>query len=56
MKLRNMSSKQSPESLKIDNKTFETVTNFTYLGMILNDENKVKQDIKERIQAGNRAY
>jgi hypothetical protein len=35
---------------------FESVRDFTYLGVSINDENKIEEDIQKRIMNGNRAY
>jgi hypothetical protein len=48
--------RRKPQSLKIGNKTFEGVKNFVYLGNIIDNENRINKCVKERIQAGNKAY
>jgi hypothetical protein len=35
---------------------FESVNEFTYLGVQINSQNKVSDEIRKRIQAGNRCY
>ena len=35
---------------------FEQVNSFKYLGAIVNTDNSMEEEIKERIAAGNRAY
>jgi hypothetical protein len=42
--------------LKIDNFAFENVENFSYLGTILNADDKMNTEIAERILKGNKAY
>jgi hypothetical protein len=40
----------------IDNFAFENVENFSYLGSVLNADNKINIEIAERIAKGNKAY
>ena len=35
---------------------FEQVNSFKYLGTVVNTDNSIEEEIKERIAAGNRAY
>jgi hypothetical protein len=35
---------------------FENVNEFTYLGFQINSQNKISDEIRKRIQAGNRCY
>ena len=42
--------------LEIDNMSFESVQSFKYLGSTVNQNNKIEEEIKERIIAGNRAF
>jgi hypothetical protein len=42
--------------LQTNNYSFEKVSNFTYLGSILNGNNQIQLEIYERIWEGNRAY
>ena len=35
---------------------FEKVNSFKYLGTMVNTDNSIEEEIKERIAAGNRAY
>ena len=35
---------------------FEQVNSFKYLGAMVNTDNSIEEEIKERIAAGNRAY
>jgi hypothetical protein len=41
---------------KIDNFTFKNVENFSYLGSILNADNKMNIEIAEKIAKSNKAY
>jgi hypothetical protein len=42
--------------LKIKNYNFERVKSFKYLGVILNEDNKCKADLQERINNANKTY
>ena len=42
--------------LNIENKEYEQVKSFRYLGSIVNTDNTMEEGIKERIALGNRAY
>jgi hypothetical protein len=44
------------QNLIIDNKSFEKVNKFKYLGVILTSENEVKEEIKSRLNSGNACY
>jgi hypothetical protein len=46
---------RKPHNLKIGNKEFEGVSEFKYLGNII-ENNRNDRCIKERIQTGNKAY
>jgi len=35
---------------------FESVNEFTYLGAQINEQNKISEEIRKRIQAGNRCF
>ena len=48
--------RRKPQQLKIGEKIFEGVTKFKYLGNVTDNGNQVNECIKDRIQAGNRAY
>jgi hypothetical protein len=37
-------------------KVFERVSSFRYLGNVINEEGRVSECVKDRIQTGNRAY
>jgi hypothetical protein len=47
---------RKPHNLKIGNKEFEGVSEFKYLGNIIENNNRNDRCIKERIQTGNKAY
>jgi len=42
--------------LEIDNMSFESVQSFKYLASIVNQNNTIEGEIKERLIAGNKAY
>ena len=42
--------------LNIENKEVEQVKSFKYLGSIVNTDNTMEEEIKERIALGNKAY
>ena len=42
--------------LNIENKEYEQVKSFKHLGSIVNTDNTMEEEIKERIALGNRAY
>jgi hypothetical protein len=42
--------------INIENKEFEQVKTFTYLGSIVNTDNTIEEEIKERIALGNKVY
>ena len=44
------------EHLKIKNYKFETVENFKYLGVTLNEGNNNQTDLQERIKNANQTY
>jgi sorting nexin-29 len=48
--------KQKLEDLHIGEKIFEGVSNFKYLGNVIDNENKIIICVMEEIQAGNKAY
>lgn len=48
--------RRNTNNLTIDSYTFENVVNFEYLGVLINNNNKVSQEIKRRIINGNKAY
>jgi hypothetical protein len=52
-----MSKKETrTDNLNIDNTYLEQVKQFKYLGSIINDDNSIKEEIKERIALGNKSY
>ena len=44
------------DNLNIDNTYLEQVKQFKYLGSIINNDNSIEEEIKERIALGNKAY
>ena len=49
---RNQNAGQS-YSMKIDNRSFERVEEFKYLGTILTNQNSIQEEIKSRLKSGN---
>jgi hypothetical protein len=49
-------SRRKRQDLKVEGKSFMEMSSFKYLGNIINNENRNYNCVKERIQAGNRAY
>jgi hypothetical protein len=49
-------SRRKPQDLKVEGKLFTGVSSFKYLGNMINNGNINDNCVKERIQAGNRAY
>jgi hypothetical protein len=49
-------SRKKPQDLKVEGKIFTGVSCFKYLGNMINNGNRNDNCVKERIQAGNRAY
>jgi len=45
-----------PTSMDTGEEQFEQVNSFKYLGAMVNTDNFIEEEIKERIAAGNRAY
>jgi hypothetical protein len=43
-------------NIKIDNKSFEKVEQFKYLGTTLTNRNSIQQEIKSRLRSGNVCY
>jgi hypothetical protein len=43
-------------AINIENKEFEQVKTFKYLGSIVNTDNTMEEEIKERIALGNKVY
>jgi len=44
------------QSLRIDNRTFEEVEEFKYLGTTLTNQNSIAEEIKSRLSSGNACY
>jgi hypothetical protein len=47
---------QQTQNWKVGDKIFERVSSFKYLGNVINEEGRISECVKDRIQAGNRAY
>jgi hypothetical protein len=45
-----------PKSINIENKEFEQVKSFKYLGSTVNTDNTIEEEIRERIVLGNNAF
>ena len=43
-------------NMKVDNRSFERVEEFKYLGTILTNQNSVQEEIKSRLKSGNACY
>jgi len=43
-------------SVRVDNKTFERVLEFKYLGTTLTNQNSIPEEIKNRLRSGNACY
>ena len=44
------------QSMKIDNRSFERVEEFKYLGKALTKQNYIQEEIKRRLKPGNACY
>jgi hypothetical protein len=54
-----MSRNQNAEQnhyIKVDNKSFESVEQFKYLGTTLTNRNSIQEEIKSRLKSGNACY
>ena len=45
-----------PTCVDTGEEQFEQVNSFKYLGSVVNTDNSIEEEIKERIAAGNRAF
>ena len=43
-------------SMKIDNRSIETVEEFKYLGTTITNQNSIHEEIKSRLKLGNACY
>jgi hypothetical protein len=43
-------------NIKVDNKSFERVEQFKYLGTTLMNQNSIQEEIKSRLKSGNGCY
>jgi hypothetical protein len=44
------------QAIKIANRSFENVSQFKYLGMIVANQNLIQEEIKRRLNSGNACY
>jgi hypothetical protein len=44
------------QSIKIGNRSFESVAKFKYIGITLTDQNCIHEEIKRRLNSGNACY
>jgi hypothetical protein len=51
-----ISTSRTPQNINIGNRTFEGVSQFIYLGALVNSQNEISDCIQDRIQNGNKAY
>jgi hypothetical protein len=49
-------SRRKPQDLKVEGKSFLGVSSFKYIRNMINNDNRNNNCVKERVQAGNRAY
>jgi sorting nexin-29 len=56
MRISRKGGKTNSDKLIIGDKEFEHVNTFKYLGFLIDNENRITSTIRERIQAGNKAY
>jgi hypothetical protein len=47
---------EQPKSTHIENKEYEQVKSFKYLGSSVNTDNAIEEEIKERIALGNKGF
>jgi hypothetical protein len=46
---------QNPD-IKIANRSFENISQFRYLGMVVANKNLIREEIKRRLNSGNACY
>jgi len=56
MKVTRNHTKEPLQKLRMGSYNFDSVREFTYLGVSINGKNKKKEEIQKRIVNGNRAY
>jgi ubiquinone/menaquinone biosynthesis C-methylase UbiE len=56
MRMSSSEARRKPVDLTIDEYKFKGVSNFSYLGASLKNENRMSNEISQRIMAGNRAF
>ena len=44
------------QNMRIDNRSFERVEGFKYLGTTLTNQNSIQEEIKSRLKSGNACY
>ena len=44
------------QNWQVGDKVFERVSSFKYLDNVINEEGRISECVKDRIQTGNRAY
>jgi hypothetical protein len=44
------------QSIKITNRSFESMTTFEYLGTTLTDQNCIYEEVKSKLNSGNACY
>jgi predicted transcriptional regulator len=52
---RDQNAKQN-HNIKMDNKTFESVEHFKYMGTTLTNQNSIQEELKSRLKSGNTCY
>ena len=52
----NSETRRAPRNFSVNGKCFKGVSCFSYLGALVSNDDNIRLSIRERIQAGNRAY